>query len=219
MKKIGAKATRIANMTALMGLYKADKDFAEAAGIPAALVSQLKNGSRDIGDKLARKIETAFGKMPGWLDADHSYRVKEGPASNIADGPVNYGLIPLISWVKAGNFSEVIDNYAPGDADELLPCPMRCGASSFALTVDGPSMEPEYRHGDIIYVDPDRAAANGSHVVAKVPYANEAVFKKLVIDSGKTYLEALNPDWPQRIIEVSGQIEIVGVVFFSGRKR
>jgi SOS-response transcriptional repressor LexA len=40
--------------------------------------------------------------------------------------------------------------------------------------------------------------------------ANEATFKKLVIDAGKTYLKPLNPQYP--LIPINGNCRIIGVV-------
>jgi SOS-response transcriptional repressor LexA len=212
----GIKAIRLRNLRHLMATIGSSKGMAERLGVTPGYISQIKNGTRNIGDDFAAKLEAAFHKMPGWMDHDHDQIQDSG--ADVQDGPPSRQLIPLISWVQAGNFADVIDNYHPGDAEELLPCPMASGRHAFALTIHGPSMEPEYRDGDIIYVDPDIQPVNGSHVVARSGYSGQATFKKLIIDGGRYYLQALNPDWPSRIIPVD-DLEIIGVVFFSGRKR
>ena len=51
------------------------------------------------------------------------------------------------------------------------------GALTFALKVMGDSMEPEFREGDVIFVDPDKEPKAGSYVVAK-NHEEEATFKK-----------------------------------------
>jgi transcriptional regulator with XRE-family HTH domain len=47
--------------------------FAEKVGVADSQVSQIigKNPSRNIGSKMARKIEAAFEKSIGWLDKPH----------------------------------------------------------------------------------------------------------------------------------------------------
>jgi SOS-response transcriptional repressor LexA len=53
-------------------------------------------------------------------------------------------------------------------------------------------------------------------VVVRLDESNEATFKQLIIEEGKQYLKALNPDWPNRIIEVDEEATICGVIVFKG---
>jgi SOS-response transcriptional repressor LexA len=64
--------------------------------------------------------------------------------------------------------------------------------------------------GMVILVDTGREPINGSLVIAKLDDANEATFKKLVIDSGQKYLKPLNPQYP--LMHVNGNCRIIGVV-------
>jgi SOS-response transcriptional repressor LexA len=122
-------------------------------------------------------------------------------------------LVPLISWVQAGSFTEAIDIYQPGFAEHWVKKPPKpCGPKTFALRVEGISMEPDYQEGDIIYVDPERAATNGKDIVIRLDDRNEATFKRLVIEGRRNYLKPLNRLWPEQIIEVPDDARIVGVV-------
>lgn len=125
--------------------------------------------------------------------------------------------VPIISWVTAGAWSEVADPYEPGVAEEWIPCPKRHGPRAFALRIRGISMENpggkhSYSDGDVIFCDPDRQADNGSRVVVRLDDDKEATFKQLVIEGERRYLRALNPSWPEKIIEVKGEATICGVV-------
>ena len=53
-------------------------------------------------------------------------------------------------------------------------------------------------------------------MVVRLDETNEATFKQLMIEEGKQYLKALNPDWPNRIIEVNEEATICGVIVFKG---
>lgn len=64
--------------------------------------------------------------------------------------------------------------------------------------------------GHLVLVDTGREAKNGSLVIAKMTDANEATFKKLVIDGGQKYLKGLNPSWP--MMPIDGNCKIIGVV-------
>lgn len=119
-------------------------------------------------------------------------------------------LVPLISWVQAGQWSEIIDNYEPGDGEGRVPVEANVSPRSFALTVRGDSMEPEFPEGSRIVVDPDYEAHNKSYVIARLEDELEATFKQLVIDGNRCYLKPLNNRYP--VIEVNDQMTICGVV-------
>lgn len=140
-------------------------------------------------------------------------------SKNIEPGPEIQGYVPLISWVRAGEWTTVEDPYTMGDAEKWMPCPIPHGNRTFVLRVRGESMEPEYRDGDLIFVDPERQAVNGSHVIARTDAEFEATFKKLVIEGPDTYLMAINPAWPERIVKIDRNTSIIGVVIFSGKPR
>jgi SOS-response transcriptional repressor LexA len=124
------------------------------------------------------------------------------PQSNISPAPDFVRNVPLISWVSAGMWCEAVDNYAPGDAEDWLPCITQCSKHSYALRVQGDSMTnpyptgKSYPEGTIIYVDPEKPITNGCRVIAKLPNSNEATFKQYVEDGGKRYLKPLNPQYP-----------------------
>jgi SOS-response transcriptional repressor LexA len=77
-------------------------------------------------------------------------------------------------------------------------------------------MEPRFHEGDLIFVDPEATPAHGKYVVVQLDESNEATFKQLIVEENRQYLKALNPDWPNRIIEVNADASICGVVVFKG---
>ncbi|WP_321814603.1 XRE family transcriptional regulator [Paraburkholderia sp. J69-2] len=143
---------------------------------------------------------------------------KEILEPNVAQGPDIRGKLPLISWVQAGNWTEVIDNFAPGDAEDWIPCPFNHGPNAFVLRVVGesnydPTGPKSYAPGDFIAVDPAREPTNRSMVVVRVDHEDKATFKQLLMDDdGTMMLKALNPNWPQRIFAMPKGSRIVGIV-------
>jgi len=134
--------------------------------------------------------------------------------AELAEGPEIRGKrVPLISEVQAGNWTDVIDNFAPGDAEDWIPTTASIGPHAFALRVQGDSMTApsgkSIPEGAIVIVDPDVAPENGSIVVAKLVDSDRATLKKLVIDGPNRYLRALNPDYA--VIPINGNCQIVGV--------
>ncbi|MDE2614004.1 MAG: S24 family peptidase [Burkholderiales bacterium] len=65
------------------------------------------------------------------------------------------------------------------------------GAESFALRVLGEDMAPEFRHGEIIVVEPDGALKDGSFVVAQ--HEGRWTLRQLRRADAGWVLHALNP--------------------------
>lgn len=126
---------------------------------------------------------------------------------------------PVISWVRAGSWSEN-NAVTLDDADDWLPRPLGLSERGFALQVRGESMLPEFRPGDYIYVEPEIMAIalkNGDLVVVQKldGTQSEATFKQLVI--GETaddmYLKPLNPNWhEQKMLPLNDEWHLVGKV-------
>jgi SOS-response transcriptional repressor LexA len=125
-------------------------------------------------------------------------------------------LCPIIDW------SQVPTDPLAGLAQQgqrfegLLPCPVSCSQGTYVLRVKGASMEPKFGKGDLIFVDPEIAPESGKYVIVRLAGSDEADFKQLIIEGGRQYLKALNPDWPDRITELEPSAVIYGVVVFKG---
>ncbi len=101
--------------------------------------------------------------------------------------------IPILSWVSAGHFSDVGQGHRDG-AEGKIQTDLK-GKRLFALKVKSDCMEPEFRHGDVIIVDPDAGWNNGDYVVARLNHDDEATFKQLKIYKSRVVLHPLN--YPQ----------------------
>lgn len=126
----------------------------------------------------------------------------ESEASNVSAGPAIKGLYPLISKVQAGMWTELCDNFAPGEADEWLPSTKNLGECGYMLRVEGDSMENpggrySFPEGMVLHVNPHLAPEPGRFVVVRREATKEATFKRYVLLDGMPYLEAINPDWPK----------------------
>lgn len=125
---------------------------------------------------------------------------------NIEPGPEIRGRVPLISFVQAGDFTNAVDNFNPGHADEWVETTVPIRQHTYALRVRGDSMtnpsgeEPTFPDGTKIVVEPDAIDAPdklvGSLVIVKRGVDDEATFKQLVKDAGKFFLKPLNPRYP-----------------------
>lgn len=217
------ETVRLSNLEILVAEAGSAAALARLAHTSESYLSQIRNQlttakgtPRGVGDDLAAKLERAMGKPNGWMDESHQVATEDQAVYNAEPGPELRSLRPLISWVQAGEWTEIASDFALGDAEDLLPCPVRCSADTFVLRVRGESMEPKFHDGELIFVDPQVAPVSGRYVVVRLEDSQEATFKQLIIEEGHQYLKALNPDWPNRIIEVNSNATICGVVVFKG---
>ncbi|MCF8177663.1 MAG: S24 family peptidase [Sulfuritalea sp.] len=88
---------------------------------------------------------------------------------------------------------------------ELEAC---SSAEPFALMVLGDSMEPEFLEGEIILIEPEGLATDGSFVLAQV--AGEWTFRQLARNGEGWRLQALNPAYP--VADIPGLDAVKGVI-------
>jgi len=206
----GTLAQRLKSSREDAGLTQVE--LAEKAGVSQQTIQYLESGRNKSSRELVN-IALALGVNPVWLDK--GTQPKQGVAQ-VSEGPAVVGTVPLISWVKAGQWSEIVDTYHPGEGEKLIHVTKQVGPHAFALRVNGDSMEnpkgkPTYPDGAVIIVDPDKVAQSGSRVVAKLADSQEATFKVYVQDGGRQYLKPLNPQYPTQDV-TEKRLVIVGVV-------
>lgn len=188
------------------GGYKA---VADKAGVDDQSIYQIISGvklpsgnPKGVGPKIQAALSRSF---PRWEDlADRKKEV-----SNVAPGPNIRGSVPLLSGVQAGAFKEILDsNYSGGDGVVMIPTTVPVNRYTFALRVQGDSMEPRFTEGMLLIVEPELDAQHGDYVIVKNG-SNETTFKQLVKDGSDWFLKPLNPRYP---IKPLGDCTIIGVV-------
>jgi len=201
--------------------------LARQCGVSRAAVAQWEAGVTRPGlDNLVRAGK-ALGVWLSWLTAgDQS--LPDGP-SPFPPGPgpiLPYRRrLPVIDYVRAGLWDAVADPYAPGGGMDDIATDLDLSPKAFALVVRGESMDPEFRDGDKIIVDPDVAPQPGDFVVAKLDREDEATFKKYrprgFDKDGAPIIELLpiNPDWPTLMLDADHPGRIVGTLIEHRRYR
>ncbi len=221
---------RLANLELLVAEAGSAAELARRASTNESYLSQIrrkfstpKGTPRGVGDDLAVKLEKGMDKPEGWMDEPHAPLEEDLHAhTHRVHGKRGRGAMgicprhPLISWAQAGHWSEVVERFDPDDAEEWLPCPLKCSRHTFVLRVPGESMAPRFRDGELVFVDPEVQAEHGRFVVVRTKHVPEAILRLISVEGGRTYLEALNPDWPERIIEMDEASTVSGVVVFKG---
>jgi len=95
-----------------------------------------------------------------------------------------------------------------------------CGASEpFALQVLGTEMSPEFKHGNVIVIDPGGTVKNECYVVAAIGDNNdEYILRQLFLENEQYVLRALENGHPEIVLK-GGCDDLVGVVSQQSGKR
>lgn len=75
----------------------------------------------------------------------------------------------------------------------------------YALMVLGDSMEPEFKEGDVIVIEPGHPVVDGSYVIAH--HNNDYIFRKLRVIGERFYLEPENHAYSAEQIDSLDQIK------------
>lgn len=153
--------------------------LATHCGVSPPSVSDWCSGKTkklDSGNLL--KVALFFKVHPAWLESGKLPKyLSDVSYNNVTEVSVGVTKIPLISYIQAGIWTEILDNFQVGDADEWLFTDQAASSHTFALEIKGDSMLPEFRPGDRVIIDPEVFPSPGDYVAAKNG-GQEATFKK-----------------------------------------
>lgn len=180
---------RVKQRRAELGMTQAQ--LAEKAGTTQQGIVSIESG-RTKRPRNLLEIAKALQSDPVWL-------MDGGSFQTLAE--VNTRKVPLISYVQAGALAHKNPIEAFDGALEYVMTDLDLSEHSFALKVQGDSMEPDFREGDVVIFDPEIQPHPGEFVVAANDH-HEATFKKyrptgIGFQGNETFeLTPLNPDYP-----------------------
>lgn len=183
------------------------RELAKTAGITGEHIRYIESGQRKTPsfDIVMKILKALHVDLQEFLQETGYLPVNVEPAALKKMRPV-----PIISWVIAGKWEAVCDNFQPGDADEWIETEIK-GKYVFALKIKGDSMEPEFKEGEIVIVNPHVEAKANDYVVVKND-EEEATFKQLKIYGDTTVLHPLNPKYPDIELKKGVKYHIVGKI-------
>lgn len=140
--------------------------------------------------------------------------VEQRTVSRISTGAP--GSVPLLGFAQAGAGGFFDDAGFPvGQGWEEVELPSGAAEGSYALQVQGDSMLPLYRDGDILIVQPSERLHRGDRVVVKTS-GGEVMAKILAARNQREIsLVSLNPSHPDRTIPAAEVEWIARIVWAS----
>ncbi len=168
--------------------------------------------------KRAGLDSTAFNKSkrcsadgrPRWPSTESVAKVIEATGSSLdeflalVDGPAQrkaHSRVALIGFAQAGAGGFFDDaGFPAGQGWDMVELPAQARDGAYALQVQGDSMMPLYRDGDVLIVEPGASVRKGDRVVVRTT-GGEVMAKVLARQSAEgVELLSLNPAHPDREI-------------------
>ncbi|AHF82318.1 DNA-binding protein [Rhizobium leguminosarum bv. trifolii WSM1689] len=171
-------------------------------------------------ESIAKVLDATGASMEEFLafmrrDADLS---KQLAAPQESAFPQQGGSIPLLGFAQAGAGGFFDDGGFPTgqgwDVVEFPAAPAQ-NAGVYALEVQGESMMPLYRDGDVLIVEPGAQVRRNDRVVVRTN-EGEVMAKVLLRQSTRSIeLMSLNPEHPNRTLELSDVDWIARIIWAS----
>ncbi|MGK0703343.1 LexA family protein [Yokenella regensburgei] len=166
----------------------------------AMLANILQVGIEEFSPSIAKEISEMYKAITADVQTRNEYEY------------------PVFSHVQAGLFSTEVRTFTERDAEYWVSTTKKASDAAFWLEVDGHSMtapagsRPSFPEGMLILVDPSEPVDPGDFCIARLG-GDEFTFKKLIKDSGQTFLQPLNPQFP--MIPCNDNCRVVGKVVAS----
>lgn len=155
-------------------------------------------------ESLAKVLAATGASLEDFMDL---VRGGTGVVRANGEGPRQTSAIPLLGFAQAGAGGFFDDGGFPaGEGWDVVDFPVgpdAGGRAVYALEIQGDSMLPLYRDGDVLIVEPGAQIRRGDRVVVKTR-EDEVMAKLLQRQTARTIeLNSLNPDHPNRSFDLA----------------
>jgi phage repressor protein C with HTH and peptisase S24 domain len=190
--------------------------LARIAGLDATAFNKSKRISKDGRERwpstesIAKVLEATSENFDAFLSRGGAFVQLPTPMPPRA-------VVPLLGLAQAGS-GGFFDSagFPAGQGWDEVQLPSGPEDGSYALEVNGDSMLPLYRDGDVVVVSPTAQLRRGDRVVVRTK-GGEVLVKVLYRQTPKQVeLHSLNPAHPPRIIEVK-DIEGMGRIVWASQ--
>ena len=156
-----------------MSLKLTQQQLGDRIGVTKATISQWEKGDYSPSGQNLYNLAKVLGVSAEWLLSGKG----EPKFQNIEPVALGGHQIPVLSYVQAGQLTEVQEIRDVDGGYEYIQADDDIGDRAFAMRISGDSMAPEFGEGDLVIIDPDIDPVPGDYVAAKNG-SLEATFKK-----------------------------------------
>lgn len=205
-------------------------DLCNKTGIDKALISNYLSGKYKAKQDKLHKLAIALDVSEGWLmgydvDMDREW-FEEKETSEISIDNARYIetttktiKIPVLGKVPAGVPIEAIQDIL--GYEEIPASMLKSGNNYFALKIDGDSMYPDYKTGDIIIIKQQSDCNSGDDCVVMVN-GDDATFKRVIKQEKSIILKPLNNNYEPYYFDeyeiLTKPVKIIGIAIEVRRK-
>ncbi len=219
---------RLKKAMSLKGMKQVD--LCNKTGLDKALISNYLSGKYKAKQDKLHKLAIALDVSEGWLmgydvDIDREWFEEKEPSELNIDNARYIETtsknikIPVLGKVPAGIPIEAIEDIL--GYEELPASMLRNGENYFALKVDGDSMYPDYKTGDIIIIRQQNDCNSGDDCIVMVN-GDDATFKRVIKQEKSIILKPLNNEYePYYFNEyeiLTKPVKILGIAIEVRRK-
>jgi SOS-response transcriptional repressor LexA len=200
---------RIIAKTKELGISQVE--LAKRTGLTKGAVNQWFKGLSSPNGENLLKTAAALCVTPEWLQTGKEPRKEQ--TYNLDDDALELPkrrLAPIISYVQAGNWCELVDAYPVGTGEDSIAIDAKWSPNTFVLRVRGDSMHPTLTEGALIVVDPQVEWMHNRIVVVRQHGDAEVTVKRLIKDGDTYYLKPDNTTYP--LLKLEKDAHVCGVV-------
>lgn len=168
-------------------------EMATRMGISSNYVSLLEKGKKAPGPAIERHLELIDRIESAGLSGrnESGFTLRDEPAIPYGRKSPPERMIPVIGWAHAGmaeSYEEIPEMW-----QDKVPCTIR-DEKSFAVRLEGDSMEPKYCAGDVLILQPSVEPYNGCLAVIKMK-SDGFLFRRVERRADFVRMIPLNPQW------------------------
>lgn len=149
------------------------QQLGDKIGVSKATISQWEKGDYSPSGQNLYTLAKVLGVSAEWLLSGRG----DPKFQNVEPTILGVHSIPVLSYVQAGQLTEVQEIREVDGGFEYVQADDDIGERAFAMRISGDSMTPEFGEGDLVIIDPDIEPVPGDYVAAKNG-SREATFKK-----------------------------------------
>lgn len=205
-------------------------DLCNKTGIDKALISNYLSGKYKAKQDKLHKLAIALDVSEGWLmgydvDMDREWFEEKEPSEISIDNAryiettTKTIKIPVLGKVPAGVPIEAIQDIL--GYEEIPASMLKSGNNYFALKIDGDSMYPDYKTGDIIIIKQQNDCNSGDDCVVMVN-GDDATFKRVIKQEKSIILKPLNNNYEPYYFDeyeiLTKPVKIIGIAIEVRRK-